>query len=65
MMKEDKNCKDCLYYKEITKPLFKKPIRRNKPLEILDESICKVHEERYSSNRQWHPVNMSCFTQKE
>ena len=64
-MKEEKNCKDCLYYKEITKPILRQPIRINKSPKMLNESFCKVHEKRYSSDRQWHPVNINCFTPKE
>jgi hypothetical protein len=64
MMEEEKNCKDCLYYKELSKPILRQPIKTNNSLEMLSDSICKVHEGRYSSDRQWHPVNIQCFTPK-
>ncbi len=63
-MEEDKNCNDCLYYKEWTKPLLR-PTSGNTPVEMETESICKTHEKRYSSDRQWHPANIQCFTPKE
>jgi hypothetical protein len=64
-MEEEKNCKDCLYYKELTKPLLRQPIGSNKSPQMITESLCKVHEERYSSDRLWHPVNIDCFIPKE
>ena len=64
-MQEKKYCKDCLYYKEWTKPLLRQPIGTNKSVEMEIESLCKTHEKRYSSDQQWHPVNIQCFTQKE
>jgi hypothetical protein len=65
MMDEERNCKDCLYYKELTKPILRQTIGTNKSLEMLRESKCKAHEERYSSNCEWHPVKINCFTPKE
>jgi len=64
-MKEEMNCKDCLYYKDWTKPLLKQPIGKNKSVKMETETLCKAHEKRYTSDSQWHPVNNHCFTIKE
>jgi len=64
-MEEEIDCKDCMYYKEWAKPLLRQQTGKNNPVEMNTESICKTHEKRYSSDRQWHPANTQCFTPKE
>jgi hypothetical protein len=64
-MKVEMKCKDCIYYKEWSKPLMKQSIGNNRSVEMETETLCKVHEKRYSYNCQWYPVNTQCFSLKK